>query len=281
MNNRVWIADSGSTKTDWCLCENGNVLSHFQSVGFNPFYQSEQEIHDVLSDQVLPHIGEFSSCPLYFYGAGIINDVKGALLKSVLHVFFTGIIETESDLLGAARALCGHDSGIACILGTGSNSCFYDGFKIKEHVSPLGFILGDEGSGAAIGKLFIGDLLKNQLPEKVKSDFFSFYKFSNVDIIDFVYRKSFPNRFLASFVPFIVSHIDCKEVYSIVYRSLRDFFTRNVMQYEYRRYPVHFTGSLAVLFKKIILSVANELDIQIGIIDASPMNGLIQFHRAL
>lgn len=280
MNNRVWIADSGSTKTDWCLCEKGQVLLRFQSGGINPFYQNEQEVHDVLSCQVLPYIREDFIHPLYFYGAGIINDAKGSFLRGVLKVFFSGAIETGSDLLGAARALCGHESGIACILGTGSNSCFYDGNQIKEHVSPLGFILGDEGSGATIGKLFIGDLLKNRLPENITSDFLASYRLTCADIIEYVYRKPFPNRFLASFIPYVVNHLDCKEVYSIVYSSFRAFFIRNVMQYEYRRYPVHFTGSLAVLFKDVVLSVAKELGIRTGIIDASPMGGLIKFHCA-
>ena len=177
-----------------------------------------------------------------------------------------------------ARALCGREAGIACILGTGSNSCYYDGETIVANVSPLGFILGDEGSGATLGKLFIGSLLKNQLTEGLKETFLDEYKLTPAEIIDRVYRKPFPNRFLATFSPFITKHIEDNSIQSLVKNAFSDFFRRNVMQYDYRTCKVHFCGSIAHFYRDLLIEAANELQLNIGTIAQTPMDGLVAYH---
>jgi N-acetylglucosamine kinase-like BadF-type ATPase len=189
-----------------------------------------------------------------------------------------GEIEVNSDMLGTARALCGREAGIACILGTGSNSCYYDGKNIVANVSPLGFILGDEGSGAVLGKLFIGSLLKNQLTEGLKETFLDEYKLTPAEIIDRVYRKPFPNRFLATFSPFIAKHIEDNSIQLLVKNAFSDFFRRNVMQYDYRTCKVHFCGSIAHFYRDSLIEAANELQLNIGTIAQTPMDGLVAYH---
>ena len=182
-------------------------------------------------------------------------------------------------MLAAARSVCGHEAGIACILGTGSNSCFYNGKEIEANVSPLGFILGDEGSGAVLGKLFIGDLLKNQLPAGLKEKFLERYQLTPADIIDRVYRKPFPNRFLATLSPFISEHITIPEVRQLVKQSFKAFLVRNVMQYDYQHYAVGFNGSVAWYYRDILEEALSETGLKMGIIIKAPMEGLLKYHQ--
>ena len=275
---KFWIADSGSTKTDWQLCENGEAILGISTPGINPVYQNEAEIAKIAT-LLQSSIAECTDAPLYFYGAGVINAEKADALRQVLSNLFKGVIEIDTDMVGAARALCGNKPGIACILGTGSNSCFYNGRAIERNVSPLGFILGDEGSGAVIGKLFIADLLKNQLPDKLKSDFLGRYRLTSSDIINRVYREPLPNRFLATFAPYIVSVMgQYSEVELLVKNTIEAFFTRNVMQYDYKSHPVHFTGSVAYNTKHLLHETARKYGIRMGEVIASPIDGLIRYH---
>lgn len=184
------------------------------------------------------------------------------------------------DLLAAARSVCRRNAGIACIIGTGSNSCFYDGTEIISNVSPLGFILGDEGSGAVLGKLLVGDVLKNQLPVALREEFMQHYNLTTAEIIDRVYRKPFPNRFLAGFSPFLAKHIQLPQVRSIVEGSFRGFFKRNVMQYDYQSHPVHLVGSVAFYYQDILKEIAAEYGVRLGTIVREPMDGLISYHSA-
>ena len=181
-------------------------------------------------------------------------------------------------MLAAARGLCGHEAGIACIMGTGSNSCYYDGKQIVSNVSPLGFILGDEGSGAVLGKLLIGDLLKNQLPEGLKEKFLEQFNLTPATIIDSIYRQPFPNRFLASLSPFALQNITEPKIRTLVQNSFRNFLERNVKQYDYKQAPVHFIGSVAYYYKEVLTEAAAEAGIMLGTIIKSPMEGLIQYH---
>ena len=192
-----------------------------------------------------------------------------------------GNIKANSDMLAAAHGLCGQEAGIACILGTGSNSCFYNGKEIVSNISPLGFILGDEGSGAVLGKLLVGDILKNQLPATLKEEFLKQFDLTPPEIIDRVYRQPFPNRFLASLSPFIAQHLEEPAIRQLVMNSFIAFFRRNVMQYDYKQYPVHFIGSIAYCYKEILQDAARQTGIQIGKILQSPMEGLIQYHSQL
>lgn len=275
----ILIADSGSTKTDWCAVENNEVVLQVQTKGMNPYFQSEEEIVNEINEQLLPLLPDKPLTAIYFYGAGCAFD-KITLMRNALgrSLRMEGEIEVNSDMVGTARALCGNEAGIACILGTGSNSCYYDGKEIVENVSPLGFILGDEGSGAVLGKLFIGSLLKNQLTEGLKETFLDEYKLTPAEIIDRVYRKPFPNRFLATFSPFIAKHIEDNSIQSLVKDAFSDFFRRNVMQYDYRTCKVHFCGSIAHFYRDLLIEAANELQLNIGTIAQTPMDGLVAYH---
>ncbi len=274
------LADSGSTKTDWCVVQDGNILQRIPTRGTNPFFQTEAEIEAEIVSALLPELSQTSFDAVFFYGAGCaFADKIGVVQRAISrHLAVKNEISVHSDMLAAARGLCGTKAGIACILGTGSNTCFYDGKEIAANVSPLGYILGDEGSGAYLGKRLVGDLLKNQMREGLKEIFLQEYDLQPSDIIERVYRRPFPNRFLASLSPFILKHIDEPCVRDMVTDSFRAFFTRNVMQYDYRRYPVHFIGSVAYHYRAILCDVASELGIDIGTIAQSPMEGLIAYH---
>lgn len=274
----ILIADSGSTVTDWTVIKNDKSICRYSTKGMNPFFQSQEEIETEIRVNLLDKLEDRSFDGIYFYGAGCIFGKQDIVRNALKAYFKSPIIEVDTDMLAAAHALCGKESGIACILGTGSNSCFYDGKDIQENVSPLGFILGDEGSGAVIGKLFVGSLLKNQLKEGLKEEFLAEFKLEQGDIIDRVYRKPFPNRFLASLTPFILKHIGEPSVEKLVLDTFKDFFQRNVMQYEYKNEKVHFIGSIAYHFKAILEQAAKEKGITIGQIEKSPMEGLIKYH---
>ena len=218
----------------------------------------------------------------YFYGAGCVADKIEMVIHAIAQSFTQSQIYVESDLLAAARGLLQHEAGIACILGTGSNSCFYDGKNIVSNVSPLGFILGDEGSGAVLGKKFIADCLKNQLPEELKNKFLTTFGLTANDIINHVYRNPFPNRYLAQFTPFLADNMAEPAIYNLIFDSFTDFFVRNVMQYpNFEEYPVSFVGSIAYYFKDILEVVAFELGITLGEIKQSPLEGLVAFHSTL
>jgi N-acetylglucosamine kinase-like BadF-type ATPase len=273
------IADSGSTKTHWCLTRKGEIIAEISLAGINPFYMSEDEICGEISKlaATIPAANQVES--IYFYGAGCaFADKKNVVSRSLVKYFPSATVEVESDLLGAARALFGQNAGIACILGTGSNSCYYDGVNIVDNVSPLGFILGDEGSGAVLGKILIADILKNQLPENLQNKFFETYKITPQQIMENVYRSPFPNRFLASFAPFLAENIAKKEIYYIVEQELTRFFRRNVAQYQQKIMTLAFVGSLAVEFSEILNEVAKNQGFTIDKIEKSPIKGLIDFH---
>lgn len=274
------IADSGSTKTSWILVNNG-VNQSITTAGINPMYQDEESIYSLLRDEFKPEITEPVS--VFFYGAGCINNDVNSTVRNALNRFFNiKELTVGTDLLAAARSLCGKSEGIACILGTGSNSCYYDGNGIVKNVSPLGFMLGDEGSGAVIGRKFISDLLKNQLHESIRTKFLESTGLTVAQIMDHVYRKPFPNRFLARFTVFIHENIELPGLRDIVKSSFTDFFERNIRQYtEALRLPVHFTGSVAFHFRAILTEVAAECGYQTGRITASPSDGLIEFHTEL
>ncbi|WP_373825713.1 BadF/BadG/BcrA/BcrD ATPase family protein, partial [Bacteroides heparinolyticus] len=226
----ILIADSGSTKTDWCVVENGELLQQIFTKGTNPFFQSEEEISNEIATTLLPRLKSDEPDAVYFYGAGCGFPDKIATMRRAIaqHLKVKGEIEVNTDMLAAARGLCGHTPGIACIMGTGSNSCYYNGQDIVANVSPLGFILGDEGSGACLGKLLVGDLLKNQMTPGLKEKFLKQFDLTPADIIDRVYRQPFPNRFLASLSPFLAQNMDEPCVHNLVLNSFKAFLKRNV-----------------------------------------------------
>ena len=277
----ILIADSGSTKTDWCVVENGVLLQQIFTKGTNPFFQSEEEISNEIATALLPQLKTSELDAVYFYGAGCGFPDKIAMVHRAItkHLQIKREVEVNTDMLAVAHGLCQHEAGIACIMGTGSNSCYYDGKQIVSNVSPLGFILGDEGSGAVLGKLLVGDILKNQMTPELKEKFLKQFGLTPADIIDHVYRKPFPNRFLASLSPFLAQNIDEPCIHALVLGSFKSFLKRNVMQYEnFRNSKVHFIGSVAFYYKTILAEAAQEMNIQLGTIIKSPMEGLIKYH---
>lgn len=277
----ILIADSGSTKTDWCVVDkdNGNLTGQISTKGINPFFQTEEEIADDIAATLLPRLTTRNFDAVHFYGAGCIYDKVDKVRRAITaHLDVSGPVEVCTDMLAAARGLCGNEAGIACIMGTGSNSCYYDGENIVSNVSPLGFILGDEGSGACLGKLLVGDILKNQMPPELREKFFRRFPLQPADIIDRVYRQPFPNRFLASLSPFLAENLHEPCIRSLVLGSFKAFLTRNVMQYDYRHHQVHFVGSVVFCYKELLREAAQETGIRLGNIIKSPMEGLIGYH---
>ena len=277
-NQHILIADSGATKTDWCLLQQGEVARQFKTKGISPIFKSQNEITKEIKENVYPQLKDITLRAIYFYGSGCIPEKIDSVKSAIQSSFAIDKIEVNSDLIGAAHALCGTEKGIACILGTGSNSCEWNGRETTNQVSPLGFILGDEGSGANMGKLLISDLLKNQLQEELKNKFLKQYKLTQATIIENVYRKPYPSRFLASISPFLLQNIENDLIKNIVKKSFSDFFERNVMQYNYKNNKTHFVGSIAHFYESILKEVANEKGITIGKIEQSPIEGLINYY---
>ena len=275
----ILIADSGSTKTDWCVAKDGFTVKRFTTQGINPYHQDERRINGIVLDELLPQTGEYKLKKIVFYGSGCRDEIIPTM-KNILYSAFNNNVEVEiySDLLGAARAICGHEEGIACILGTGSNSCLYDGKKIVGNIPPLGYILGDEGSGATLGKIFINEILKNNQMSDLKKEFLQVLQMTEGDIIDRVYRQPMANRFLASLAPFIHSHIERHEVNEIVTENFRQFLLKNVKRYHRDDLQVSFIGSIAWHFKSQLLQSALEENVYVGSVEKSPMDGLLRYH---
>lgn len=275
------IADGGSTKVDWCLIDRGNIVKKVSTSGANPFFRSREDISRELAAKLVPALKANKIEAVYFYGAGCAFPEKNQIIReAIADNLNAGTIEVGSDLLGAAIGLCNDQPGIVCILGTGSNSCFYDGREIVKNVSPLGYILGDEGSGAVLGRLFTGACLKNQFTGGIRESFLEYLDMDVSQLLDRVYKQPLANQFLASIVPFIQSNIHEPGVHDLVYQAFTDFFKKNVMQYDHQEHAVFFTGSVAYYFKDILREVAASLNIHIEKIEQSPMSGLIRYHTS-
>lgn len=272
------IAESGSTRTEWALVEDNHLIQRAFTEGINPFYQTRREI----SRNVrlgLPEIFFRKKIEqVYYYGTGCTSDEKKNVLEVSLVAQFKTPIQVESDLLAAARSLFKCEAGIACILGTGSSSCFYDGEFIVKNIEAGGYILGDEGSGSVLGKIFLSDVLKGLAPKNVMTDFFEKFRISPSEVMESVYNRPFPNRFLSTISYFLADYTDDDYVYGLITSNLRSFFTRNVCQYDYKNYPIRFVGSLAYGYANILRQVAGEFGIELTIIEETPMPGLIEFH---
>lgn len=275
----ILIADSGSTKTEWRAVENGISGKSYISSGINPFFLKREEIVRLLRKEMAETEGTNVS-HVYFYGTGCSNTAKINIIREALGEFFGNAdLFIGSDLLGAARSLCQTDPGIACIIGTGSNSCYYDGAAIVSNVSPLGYILGDEGGGAVLGRKLVAGVLKKQLPGIVIENFFRAYPYTPAEILDNVYNMPFPNRFLGQFAKFIADNIHVAELQQIIISSFDEFIIRNVLQYpEARRYPVHFTGSIAYHFRSFLEELLMKHRLQPGTFTLTPMEDLVRYH---
>ncbi len=275
----ILISDSGSTKTDWVLLESGEVLLRVKTQGLNPTQQKYEDIAEVLCKELLPQLEGKEPDGIFFYGAGCAYEEANARMRRALEMFFsTKNIEINSDLLAAARALCGRDEGIACILGTGSNSCYYNGSEIVDNIPPLGFILGDEGSGATLGRLLVNGCLKRQFPQDICAGFFQQYNLDVATILEKVYREPMPGRFLASLTPFLFENRKNPEIHNMLVSSFVLFFQHNSMAYRKSWLPIHFVGGIADLFQEEVKEAAESLGLSIGNIVKSPMKGLVEFH---
>ena len=277
----ILIADCGSTKIDWCLIENGKVAKQVFTSGINALLMSEEQIRQTIADELVPEIKGYEIGSVYYYGAGcLFDDICANVRRAIAaNIPSAKTIEVDTDLLAAARALCGKNPGIACIMGTGSNSCYYDGVRIVDNVSPLGYILGDEGSGAVLGKLLVGDVLKNQLPAALCEKFLKKYDLDRQKIIEGVYKKPAANRFLASLSPFLIENIEEPAVHRLVLNAFKAFFVRNIENYEgYKTMPVSFVGSVAYYYRDVLEEAASSLGIKVGTVIKSPMEGLVKYH---
>jgi len=275
----ILIADGGSTKTEWVVTENGKEIQRILTKGMNPYLQSEDDISAEVKTVLLPELKASTLDALYFYGAGCAPQFI-PMMQQTFEKAFENVkkVEVYSDMLGACRGLSGKNPGIVCIIGTGSNSCYYDGEAIVTNVSPLGFILGDDGSGSALGKQLVGDLLKNQMPEGLKEKFLEQHDLTAPVIIERVYRQPFPNRFLAGFAPFIYQNLNVPEVRALALNGFKSFLNRNVKQYDYHQNKVHFVGSIAFYFQELLQEAIKDCGMQMGTILKSPMDGLIEYH---
>lgn len=272
------IAESGSTRTEWALVEENRLIQQVFTEGLNPFFQTRREISRSVRLGLPESFFRKKLEQVYFYGAGCSSHEKMNIVGASLVAQFKTPIHVKSDLLAAARGLFKCDAGIACILGTGSNSCFYDGKIITRNVTAGGYILGDEGSGAALGKWFLSDVLKGLAPKDLINDFYEKFRISPNEVMESVYNRPFPNRFLATVSYFLGNYLDNDYVAGMLRDNIRGFFTRNVCQYDYQNYPIRFVGSLAHNFSEILREVAGEFGTKVDVIAETPMPGLIEFH---
>jgi len=275
----ILIADSGSTKTTWKLIGNSGETKTIKTDGINPFFWTEEVIFQELSKILLSETGTDIQ-KIFFYGAGIVNAEKGDIIRRALtRIYSEAVIETHSDMLGAARALFGNQPGIACILGTGSNACLYDGERITQGISPLGFILGDEGSGAVMGRKLLGDYFKEVMPARLREEFGKRFTITREEALNRVYRSEKPNQFLAQFTPFLSEYTQSAYCQEFVQQNFMDFFERNVIKLpDYPKYLIGFVGSVAYYFSDILNNTASYFGFEQTIIIKEPIDGLEKYH---
>ncbi len=274
------IADSGATKAEWCLLS-GKKKRILFTQGISPYLMTTDQIIKLLQKELKPKLKKEKITEIYYYGTGCNNPENVKHIKKALKEVFHGVnkVLVDSDLMGAARALCGHEKGIACILGTGSNSCYYNGKRIVKNSPGLGFILGDEGSGAYLGRKVLQHYLYNTFDEELMEKFNMKYKTNKLEIFDQVYRQPLPNKYMASFALFLTENRGHYMIENIIEDSMNDFFYTHL--YKYREswlYPVHFTGGVSFAFKDVIKSLCNTYELTLGKILKNPMEGLIEYH---
>lgn len=277
----ILIADSGSTKTQLTAIDpaDGTAKLLTPTRGINPMIMTTEQIAEVLRADLTPLTATDNISAIHWYGAGCAGPHCLTMANLLREATGCPDITVDSDMLCAARAMCGTGRGIVGILGTGSNSCLYDGERITHNVSPLGYILGDEGSGAVLGRMLIGDILKRQLPADLCDEFAATYNLSQAQIIASVYRSESPNRFLASFAPFLSSHIGRPEVERLVTAAFNSFVTRNLLSYEgCRELPVHFIGSIAYHFRPQLIRACEKSGLRVGLIEQSPAERIARYH---
>ena len=275
----VLIADSGSTKCEWRFLHEGKAKKIF-TTGISPYFLNAEQIKSLIQKELVAKLRNIHIDKIFFYGTGLKDNANKKFIRNVLKQIFTNAeIEVETDLLGAARALSKHEKGICCILGTGSNSCYYNGKKILKNSPGLGYILGDEGSGAYLGKKVIQYYLYKTFDEELMLTFNKEYNTTAEEILMRVYRQPQPNRYLASFAVFLAENRGHYMIENIIEDSLNDFFFTHLSKYnESWLYPLHFTGSIAFAFKDVLKSLCNSYEMELGTVLKQPMDGLIKYH---
>ena len=273
------ICDSGSTKAEWCLL-NGKSKKIVTTQGLSPYFLTTQQIQQIIAKELMPKIKNIRIDEVFFYGTGCSNPENVKSVKKAISLVFTKAkAAVDHDLMGAAKALCGRNKGIACILGTGSNSCFYNGKKIVKNSPGLGYVLGDEGSGAYLGKKVIQYFLYKTFDEDLMDRFNAKYAINSVDILNHVYKQPLPNRYLASFVPFLIENRGHYMIENIIEDAFNDFFFNHIYKYrESWQMPINFVGSVAFGFKDVLKEMCNAYELQLGIVIKKPMDGLIKYH---
>ena len=274
------IADSGATKTEWCLI-NGNKKSIFITQGMSPYFISAAQMETVINHELKPQLKKNSIDEIYYYGTGCSNPDNIKSVKKVFkNVFPEAKVEVNHDLMAAAKALCGKEKGIACILGTGCNSAYFNGKKIIKNSPGLGYILGDEGSGAYLGKKVIQYYLYNTFDDDLRSRFDAKFVTNSTEILNTVYKKPLANRYLASFAIFLAENRGHYMVENIIEDGLNDFFFNHVYKYkESWTLPVHFVGSIAFGFKDVLIDLCRSYQLELGKVLKNPMQGLIEYHK--
>jgi len=276
----VLIADSGSSKTEWCLITGKKKLS-ISTQGLSPYFLNATQIEAVLRNELVVKMKKITPDAIHFYGTGCSNPDNVKMMKAAIRKVFPGAtVQVDHDLLGAARALCGHEKGIACILGTGSNSCFYNGKKIMKNSPGLGYVLGDEGSGTYLGKKVLQYYLYKTFDPDLMDRFEAKYKTDTREILDNVYKKPLPNRYLAGFTQFLVENRGHFMVENIIEDGFNDFFFNHLYKYrESWTMPLHFTGSVAHGFRDVLKELCNSYELHLGKVLKTPMEGLIKYHQ--
>jgi len=276
----ILIADAGATKVQWVVIHEGKASEPIETAGFNPYFMAPKVLEDAVEKDLVPFIKQGYITRVFYYGAGCSTQAKCGIVEDVLReIFDRADIEIQHDLLGAARALLNRQEGIACILGTGSNSCLFNGKDIAENVTSLGYLFGDEGSGAYIGKMILTAFLRKKMPENIRQDFDKRYGYSVENILDSVYSKPHPNRFLASFALFAGDHRSEQFIQDIVRQNFLDFFRDQVTQYtNYKEKQLGVVGSVGFHFQDIFREIAAENGMKVSKFIKSPIEGLVEYH---
>lgn len=277
----ILIADSGATKCEWKLVQKTGKNKSIITQGISPYFLNKDQIVDLLTGELLPKLRQTIISHIHFYGTGLNNAANVVIVKKALKKLFpVAKAEVQTDLLGAARALCGRKKGIACILGTGSNSCYYNGRRIVKNSPGIGYILGDEGSGAYLGKKLVQYYLYNTFDEELKARFEKRFQVSPIEILDHVYKQPLANRYLASYAIFLTENRGHYMIENIIEDGLNDFFFTHLYKYrESWTLPIHFIGSIAFGFKDVLKDLCHTYELELGNVIKTPMQGLLSYHR--
>lgn len=278
----ILIADSGATKCEWCLLHD-HRQKKLDTQGISPYFLDEAGIVRVIESELKPSIARWQVDAVYYYGTGCKDPGNRKLMQRAIRRVFSGAdVHVTHDLMGAALSVCGDSKGIACILGTGSNSCYFDGKKIAKNSPGLGFVLGDEGSGAYLGKKVLQYYLYNTFDEDLRYKFDAKYATNTSEILESVYKRPLPNRYLASFTLFLVENRGHYMVENIIEDGLNDFFFQHLCKYrESWKLPIHFVGGVAYGFRDVIKELCGTYEFELGTILKKPMDGLVKYHRQI